>query len=147
MKNTAKNRIKARKNEKDYLVIGNMNCILNDILAELRKAESAKEQFGKELSAVNANEQDFAEEYIDEYGDLIRKNNKGQLHSLYSPAIQYSNGNKYWYKDGKLHREDGPAIEYANGYKAWYKDGKLYGSSNNGYTQEQFEEDLRKEKK
>lgn len=53
MKNTAKNRIKARKAEKDYLVIGNMNCILNDILAELRKVERvsgyAQEQFEEDL--------------------------------------------------------------------------------------------------
>jgi len=40
---------------------------------------------------------------------------------LYSIAIEYSNGNKYWY--------------YENNY---------YGCSNSGYNQEEFLEDLKK---
>ena len=31
-------------------------------------------------------------------------------------------GNKRWYNENhELHREDGPAIEYSNGNKYWYK--------------------------
>jgi len=41
-------------------------------------------------------------------------------------AVEYVNGDKYWYLDGKLHREDGPAREYADGEKHWYLHGKLH---------------------
>ena len=37
-----------------------------------------------------------------------------------------SNGDKCWYFDGNLHRVDGPAIEYSNGYKYWYLNGIEY---------------------
>ena len=40
--------------------------------------------------------------------------------------IEYTNGNKYWYKEDVIHREDGPAIEYPNGDKCWYKEGLLH---------------------
>lgn len=55
-------------------------------------------------------------------------NNKDQLHREDGPAIEMSNGNKYWYFEGKRHRADGPAIEYApdssgNGNKHWYLNG------------------------
>ena len=44
-------------------------------------------------------------------------------------------GTKFYYKNGEYHREDGPAIEYTNGVKYWYLNGKrLY----NIYSQEQF---------
>jgi len=42
------------------------------------------------------------------------------------PAIEYSNGDKYWFINGKLHREDGPAIEYSSGDKEWYINGKFH---------------------
>jgi len=43
------------------------------------------------------------------------------------PAIEDSDGTKYWYKEGKLHREnDLPAIEYSSGSKFWYKEGKKH---------------------
>ena len=29
-------------------------------------------------------------------------------------------GTKYWTLNGEFHREDGPAIEYVNGDKYWY---------------------------
>jgi len=32
-------------------------------------------------------------------------------------------GNKRWYVNGKFHRTDGPAIEYSNGSKFWYLNG------------------------
>jgi hypothetical protein len=40
------------------------------------------------------------------------------------PAIEWSNGTKYWYRNDKLHREVGPAIEWANGNKSWYLHGE-----------------------
>jgi protein associated with RNAse G/E len=42
------------------------------------------------------------------------------LHREGGPAVEYTNGNKWWYRYGKHHREDGPAIEYANGDKQWF---------------------------
>jgi len=43
------------------------------------------------------------------------------------PAIECSNGSKWWYKEGKLHREnDKPAIEWSNGSKEWWKEGKRH---------------------
>jgi hypothetical protein len=50
---------------------------------------------------------------------------EGKLHRLDSPAIEYADGDKEWWVEGKRHRLDGPAIEYADGYKEWYVEGKL----------------------
>ena len=48
------------------------------------------------------------------------------LHREDGPAVEYSNGDKFWYINGNLHREDGPAIEYKDGYKSWCINGKLH---------------------
>lgn len=42
------------------------------------------------------------------------------------PAVELTNGSKYWYKDGKHHREDGPAIEHADGSEYWCIDGQYH---------------------
>ena len=42
----------------------------------------------------------------------------GQLHRTDGPAIEYANGDKYWYINGQRHRDNGPAVEYANGDKS-----------------------------
>jgi hypothetical protein len=43
------------------------------------------------------------------------------------PAVEYACGDKFWYILGKMHRDnDLPAIEYTNGYRAWYKNGLHY---------------------
>jgi hypothetical protein len=54
------------------------------------------------------------------------RNEEGQLHRLDGPAVENSNGDKFWYQNGKLHRVDGPAEEILNVYKAWYQYGKLH---------------------
>jgi hypothetical protein len=41
------------------------------------------------------------------------------------PAVSL-NRDLFWYKHGELHREDGPAIVRANGMLEWYKHGKPY---------------------
>jgi len=38
----------------------------------------------------------------------------------------YSNGTKEWFLHGKLHREDGPAVEYVDGDKYWYLNGTSF---------------------
>jgi hypothetical protein len=48
------------------------------------------------------------------------KNELGQLHREDGPAIEYSNGDKFWYINGLRHREDGPAVEWSDGDKWWY---------------------------
>jgi len=58
--------------------------------------------------------------YISQFGTKIYRNSKGEIHKLDGPAIEWKNGDKYWYKEGKMHRLDGPAREYANGSKYWY---------------------------
>ena len=50
----------------------------------------------------------------------------GKCHREDGPAIEFADGDKFWYKDSKYHRDDGPAIESANGSKEWYKYGKLH---------------------
>jgi len=56
----------------------------------------------------------------------VWKNEKGEVHRLNGPAIEYADGDKYWYLNGECHREDGPAIEYANGSKEWYLNGNYH---------------------
>jgi hypothetical protein len=36
------------------------------------------------------------------------------------PAIEYNNGDKFWFINGQRHREDGPAIEWNDGFKSWF---------------------------
>lgn len=50
----------------------------------------------------------------------------GKLHRIDGPAIEWSNGDRFWFIKGRRHRTDGPAVEYANGTKEWYKRGKLH---------------------
>lgn len=45
------------------------------------------------------------------------------LHRENGPAIEYTTGDKFWYKNGDLHRTDGPAIEYADDTQRWYING------------------------
>jgi len=58
--------------------------------------------------------------YIGKDGTKEYRNSKGYLHRLNDPAIEYINGDKFWYKEGLCHRVDGPAWEWADGDKRWY---------------------------
>jgi len=66
--------------------------------------------------------------YIDKYGNkyYFKDKEMTMVHRLDGPAIEYSNGNKYWFVDDKCHRLDGPAIEWSNGTKLWYVDDKCH---------------------
>ena len=57
------------------------------------------------------------------------KPNTNILHNEDGPAVEESNGAKYWYINGKHHREDGPAIEYSNSTKYWYINDKLHNEN------------------
>ena len=63
------------------------------------------------------------------------KNESGQLHRTDGPAVEWNNGDKWWYIDGLRHREDGPAIEYSYGGKRWYLNGKEY-------SEEEFQQEI-----
>ena len=47
-----------------------------------------------------------------------------KTHRQDGPAIEWSDGEKWWYVNGERHRLDGPAIEWSDGEKWWYVDGK-----------------------
>jgi hypothetical protein len=49
--------------------------------------------------------------------------------------FHYPNGDKVYYHNDDFHRPDGPAIEFANGDKYWYINGKYVPCK----TQEEFE--------
>jgi hypothetical protein len=49
----------------------------------------------------------------------------GVLHRDNGPAVECSNGDKYWYLNGKLHRVDGPAYLEADGTCGFYDHGQL----------------------
>jgi hypothetical protein len=59
---------------------------------------------------------------IDETYEMDKSyyNIKGHRHREDGPAIEYINGNKYWYSNNLHHREDGPACKYSNGDKSYY---------------------------
>jgi len=63
---------------------------------------------------------------VDQYGIKSWRNKEGKYHRTDGPAIEHSNGTKYWYLNGDLHRTDGPAIECADGYQLWCQNGKLH---------------------
>ena len=65
---------------------------------------------------------------INEHGDKVWRNKEGNWHRIGGPAIEYSNGTKYWFDNGKQHRIDGPAVEYSDGDKSWYLRGKYFES-------------------
>ncbi len=47
-------------------------------------------------------------------------------HQIGGPAVECSNGDKFWYIDGNIDRLDYPAVEWANGDKEWWVDDKLH---------------------
>ncbi len=53
------------------------------------------------------------------------------LHREDGPAVEFNDGDKYWFINGKRHREDGPAVEFNDGDKYWYLNGK-------GLTEKEF---------
>lgn len=61
---------------------------------------------------------------IDQYGNKIWRNNKGEWHREGGPALECANGYKSWWFHGKCHRIDGPASEDMHGFKSWYVGGK-----------------------
>ncbi len=63
---------------------------------------------------------------IDRLGNKFWKNKEEKLHRLDGPAIERTDGTKYWYQNGKFHRLDGPAREFENGHKEWWINGVVH---------------------
>ena len=58
-------------------------------------------------------------------GNKLWSSSNGSIHRDFKlPAMECTNGDKFWYKNGKQHRDEGlPAVMKANGYMAWYVNG------------------------
>ena len=63
--------------------------------------------------------------------DAIRYYKSGLLHREDGPAVEFNNGDKFWYINGKRHREDGPAVILSNGDEDYWINGKFIKSENN----------------
>ena len=55
----------------------------------------------------------------------------GLSHRVDGPAVEDSNRTKHWFINGLRHREDGPAIEWIDGYKQWWLNGKYIACFSN----------------
>lgn len=84
---------------------------------------------GLGLKCVEADCSVAVENYVevDESGDVRwRMTESRAKHREDGPAVEWADGDKFWYIDGLLHREDGPACVWADGGKSWYKKGKRH---------------------
>lgn len=63
---------------------------------------------------------------VNKYGTREYYNSANKLHRDDGPAVEWSNGDKYWYQNGLLHRTDGAAIVSPGGYKTWYHNGQRH---------------------
>ena len=61
---------------------------------------------------------------VDSSGNRFYRNAASQPHRIGGPAIEFTDGSKFWYQNGKLHRIDGAAVEWAGGSKEWYINGE-----------------------
>ena len=71
---------------------------------------------------------------VDKYGTRRYYNSAWQLHRELGPAVELTNGDRFWYQNGRLHRTDGPAVELTNGSRFWRLHGVEYTESD-FYTQ------------
>ena len=56
-----------------------------------------------------------------------------KTHRKKGPAIEYANGDKYWYFKGEIHRDNNlPAVEWADGAKEYWLNGEEYILRENG---------------
>ena len=68
---------------------------------------------------------------IDENGTKIYYIKSTKIyHRDDGPAVENTNGNKYWLQYGKYHRLDGPAVECTNGYIQYWIYGKYIPNVN-----------------
>lgn len=59
-------------------------------------------------------------------GTIEYKDEFGQYHNEFGPAVIYNDGTKYWYTRGVIDRPGGlPAIEFSDGGVEYYVDGVI----------------------
>ena len=88
---------------------------------------------------------------IDKSGTKLYLNDEGERHRLDGPAVEDSNGTKFWRINGNSHRNIDPSEEWSNGGKYWLFKGRQHrigGSCNSvykawyihgkGYTEQQY---------
>ena len=56
----------------------------------------------------------------------IKVNHSSEIPENFTGIIEFSDGEKWWYKEGERHRENGPAVECTNGTKRWYVNDQLH---------------------
>jgi len=52
----------------------------------------------------------------------------GKYHRIGGSAVELHDGTKLWYQNGLCHRTDGPAVEYENGGKEYWLNGRYYSN-------------------
>jgi hypothetical protein len=58
---------------------------------------------------------------IDDWGNQIWYNERGQYHRTDGPAFVEANGSYGWYINGKCHRTDGPAfVDESDSTQYWF---------------------------
>jgi len=72
---------------------------------------------------------------VDHRGTKHYLNQKRKFHRLDGPAVEYSDGSKYWLINGNYHQNIGHSIECRNGPKYWLFKGKHHriGGSYHSY--------------
>ena len=129
---------------------GSVEYYLNDLLyskkdfdKEIRKMKKAnkvnkqKEDKFYYSDGTTSSERDFDKVLHREDGPAVERSDgtkfwciNDKFHRADGPAIEYSNGDKNWYINGKLHREDGPAVKRSNGDVSYYLSGIFYSKEN-----------------
>ena len=61
---------------------------------------------------------------VDVFGTRKYYNSAGQLHRDEGPAVECTNGYKFWVQNGMLHRTNGPAVVYTNNELQWWIHGE-----------------------
>jgi hypothetical protein len=57
---------------------------------------------------------------IDRKGNKFWRLRHAVRHRTDGPAIEWADGDKWWFLNGKHHRTDGPAIECMDGSTQWW---------------------------
>ena len=63
---------------------------------------------------------------VNKFGTRRYYNSAGELHRDNGPAVEYADGDKFWFQNGQRHRTDGPVIERGNGTKEWFQSGQRH---------------------
>ncbi len=76
----------------------------------------------------------WQEQCVDEFGYYITEYTNGdrfwwknnEISRADGPAKEFHNGDEFWYKNNLYHRTDGPAMIFKDGRRYWFKNGLLH---------------------